>query len=124
MDITERIAAAAGLALDAAETELRAVLAAQNGGGRGDLRQIKDALALLKELTSFTRELGGGASSGVTVRFDDAAADAAKCRGRGRKNLIFTAFFLLPTALVSTLATPQSTLRSTASRCGSVTARL
>ena len=48
------------------------------GGGRGDLRQIKDALALLKELTSFTRELGGGASSGVTVRFDDAAADAAK----------------------------------------------
>lgn len=55
MDITERIAAAAGLALDAAETELRAVLAAQNGGGRGDLRQIKDALALLKELTSFTR---------------------------------------------------------------------
>ena len=35
MDITERIAAAAGLALDAAETELRAVLAAQNGGGRG-----------------------------------------------------------------------------------------
>ena len=74
MDITERIAAAAGLALDAAETELRAVLA----GERGDLRQIKDALALLKELTSFTRELGGGASSGVTVRFDDAAADAAK----------------------------------------------
>ena len=78
MDITERIAAAAGLALDAAETELRAVLAAQNGGGRGDLRQIKDALTLLKELTSFTRELGGGTSSGVTVRFDDAAADAAK----------------------------------------------
>ena len=78
MDITERIAAAAGLALDAAETELRAVLAAQNGGGRGDLRQIKDALALLKELTSFTRELGGDASPGVTVRFDDAAADAAK----------------------------------------------
>lgn len=78
MDITERIAAAAGLALDATETELRAVLAAQNGGGRGDLRQIKDALALLKELTSFTRELGGGASSGVTVRFDDTAADAAK----------------------------------------------
>ena len=34
--------------------------------------------ALLKELTSFTRELGGGASPGVTVRFDDAAADAAK----------------------------------------------
>ena len=54
MDITERIAAAAGLALDAAETELRAVLAAQNGGGRGDLRQIKDALALLKELTTET----------------------------------------------------------------------
>ena len=78
MDITERIAAAAGLALDAAETELRAVLAAQNGGGRGDLRQIKDALALLKELASFTRELGGGAPPGVTVRFDDAAADAAK----------------------------------------------
>lgn len=78
MDITERIAAAAGLALDAAETELRAVLAAQNGGGRGDLRQIKDALALLKELASFTRELGGGVSPGVTVRFDDAAADAAK----------------------------------------------
>ena len=78
MDITERIAAAAELALDAAETELRAVLAAQSGGGRGDLRQIKDALALLKELTSFTRELGGGASPGVTVRFDDAAADAAK----------------------------------------------
>ncbi len=78
MDITERIAAAAGLALDAAETELRAVLAAQNGGGRGDLRQIKDALALLKELTSFTRELGGGVLPGVTVRFDDAAADAAK----------------------------------------------
>ena len=78
MDITERIAAAAGLALDAAETELHAVLTAQNGGGRGDLRQIKDALALLKELASFTRELGGGASPGVTVRFDDAAADAAK----------------------------------------------
>lgn len=78
MDITERVAAAAGLALDAAETELRAVLAAQNGGGRGDLRQIKDALALLKELASFTRELGGGVSSGVTVRFDDTAADAAK----------------------------------------------
>ena len=37
MDITERIAAAAGLALDAAETELRAVLAAQNGGGRGEV---------------------------------------------------------------------------------------
>ena len=54
MDITERIAAAARLALDAAETELRAVLAAQNGGGRGDLRQIKDALALLKELTPET----------------------------------------------------------------------
>ena len=41
MDITERIAAAAGLALDAAETELRAVLAAQNGGGRGDLRRSR-----------------------------------------------------------------------------------
>lgn len=78
MDITERIAASAELALDAAETELHAVLAAQNGGGRGDLRQIKDALALLKELASFTRELGGGASPGVTVRFDDDAADAAK----------------------------------------------
>ena len=78
MDITDRIAAAAELALDAAETELHAVLAAQNGGGRGDLRQIKDALALLKELASFTRELGGGASPGVTVRFDDFAADAAK----------------------------------------------
>ena len=35
-------------------------------------------LALLKELASFTRELGGGASPGVTVRFDDDAADAAK----------------------------------------------
>ena len=34
MDITERIAAAAELALDAAETELHAVLAAQNGGGQ------------------------------------------------------------------------------------------
>ena len=78
MDITERIAAAAELALDAAETELHAVLAAQNGGGRGDLRQIKDALALLKELASFTRELGGGAPPGVTVRFDDDTADAAK----------------------------------------------
>ena len=52
--------------------------ARENGGGRGDLRQIKDALALLKELTSFTRELGGGASPGATVRFDDDAADAAK----------------------------------------------
>ena len=45
MDITERIAAAARLALDAAETELRAVLAAQNGGGRGDLRRSRASLA-------------------------------------------------------------------------------
>ena len=72
MDITERIAAAARLALDAAETELRAVLAAQNGGGRGELRQIKDALALLKELTSFTpprtRRSDGGGGDCAAVR--------------------------------------------------------
>lgn len=77
MDMTERIAAAAGLALDAAESELHAVLDARSGGGRADLRQIKDALALLKELASFTRELGGGASPGVTVRFDGEDVAAA-----------------------------------------------
>ena len=77
MDMTERIAAAAALALDAAEAELRAVLDAGSVGGRADLRQIKDALALLKELTSLTRELGGGASAGVTVRFDGEDVAAA-----------------------------------------------
>ena len=77
-DITCRINAAAGLALEAVEAELRAALEAQASGGRAELRQIKDAAALLKELLALTRELGGGASPGVTVRFeDDSAAYAA-----------------------------------------------
>ena len=75
-ELGARIGAAAELALRAVEAELRAALEAQEGGGRAELRQLKDAAALLKELLALTRELGAGAARCVTVRFkgEDVAA--------------------------------------------------
>ena len=79
MDVAEHMTQAAGLALTAAEAELRTMLDAQAAGGRVELRQLKETAALLKELLTLCREMGVSADAGgVTVRFEGEASDAAK----------------------------------------------
>ena len=79
MDIAEHMTHAAGLALTAAEAELRAMLDAQAAGGRVELRQLKELAALLKDLLALCREVGVSADAGgITVRFEGEASAAAE----------------------------------------------